>query len=288
MLGYILAAAVTKKVVEGIGETISDVASDVGRASSRNTEAMIELERIKQQTIKAERKATREAARIAKKERKNAEKAELNRLKREQQTRNTAPQPQPAVNTQANNNAYTANQMAYMAQMNNLLRQLYAKFAICYYIALADGVLSPEEKAELDRLCIDVYNKFPYPAVKDELLKIYNTPNMNFIVLEKYIRNVDPSVIASFLVLADEMASLDGNTTPSEKAAIYNLRKYLTDRTGYDYLSNHFRSSTNVNLQCQSCGSSMTVVPYENKAVCPYCGHSVYLQTARNAGGWQI
>ncbi|MBR3533770.1 MAG: hypothetical protein IKN80_07825 [Clostridiales bacterium] len=162
--------------------------------------------------------------------------------------------------------------------INNTIKQLYAKFAICYYIALSDGVLAAEEKAELDRLCVEIYNRFPNPGVKSELLKIYNTPNMNFIVLERYIRDVDHTVIASFLTLADETAALDGNTTDAEKQSIYKLRKYLTDKTGYDYLGNYLHLDTDVNMQCQGCGSSMKLIPYDNKAVCPYCGHFIYLK----------
>lgn len=165
--------------------------------------------------------------------------------------------------------------------MAESLNQLYAKFAICYYIALADGTLGEKEKSALDRLCLDIYNAFPQPAVKSELLKIYNTPDMNFIVLERYIRNVDPAVIASFLSLADETAALDGGVTEKEKECIYKLRKYLTDKTGFDYLTNCMHLDTDVDLQCPGCGSGMKLVPYDNKAVCPYCGHVKYLNPSK-------
>ena len=162
-----------------------------------------------------------------------------------------------------------------------VLKQMYAKFAICYYIAQADGRLAPQEKEELNRMCLDIYNMFPKQEVKNELLKIYNTPDMNFIKLEKYILDVDPIIIGSFLTLAEETASLDGNATDAERECVYKLRKYLTEKTGTDYLGNtkHFDSA--LDLQCPGCGSNMRLVRYENTAVCPCCGHITYLQTAK-------
>ena len=104
---------------------------------------------------------------------------------------------------------------------------------------------------------------------------------MNLITLEKYISDINPSSIAAFLSLADEIAEIDGNTTDSEKESIYKLRKYLTDRTGNDYLGNYLHLNTNVDLVCPCCTSPMKVIPYDNKAQCPYCGFFKYLQ-ARN------
>ncbi len=166
-------------------------------------------------------------------------------------------------------------------ERKDALKQLYAKFAICYYIAQADGHLADRERSELDRMCLEIYNKFPEQAVKNELLKIYNTPNMSFIKLEPYILDVDPVVIASFLSLADETASLDGNVTENEKECVYKLRKYLTDKTGIDYLGLNKHFDEALDLQCPGCGSNMRLVPYENSAVCPYCGHIMHLQSSK-------
>ncbi len=161
------------------------------------------------------------------------------------------------------------------------LKQLYAKSAICYYIALADGKLADKERAELDRMCLEIYNLYPNPSVKNELLRIYNTPDMNFIKLEPYMLDVDPIVLASFLSLADETASLDGNVTDNEKECVYKLRKYLTDKTGIDYLGRNKHFDEALDLQCPGCGSNMRLVPYENTAVCPYCGHIMHLQSSK-------
>ena len=202
-----------------------------------------------------------------------AEKAER---ERQRQEANNVARQQAAAKANARRQAEEQRRKAMAESLN----QLYAKFAICYYVALADGKLAEQEKAELDRLCLEIYNAFPQQAVKSELLKIYNTPDMNFIILEKYIRNVDPAVIASFLSLADETAALDGGITDREKECIYKLRKYLTDKTGYDYLNNHMHRDANLDLQCPGCGSNMKLVAYDNTAVCPYCGHITYLKSS--------
>ncbi|MBP5262527.1 MAG: hypothetical protein J6Z43_10435 [Clostridiales bacterium] len=165
--------------------------------------------------------------------------------------------------------------------INKEINESLAKFAICYYIALSDGVLSDYEKNSLNQICLDIYALYKYDHVKSELLKIYNTPNMNFIKLEKYLHNVDSNSIASFLSLADEIAMLDGTATDAEKESIYKIRKYLTDKTGKDYLGNYLHLETNVNLTCHGCTSPLKVVPYSNKAVCPYCGFYRYLQPVR-------
>ena len=102
------------------------------------------------------------------------------------------------------------------------------------------------------------------------------------IALEKYLNPVEPTSIASFLSLADEIASLDGSITDSEKQAIYKIRKYLTDRTGKDYLGNYLHLKTDVNMICPNCTSPMKVIPYDNKAQCPYCGYFKYLQSREN------
>ena len=213
MLGTILAAAVATKVVKEVGKAAASAAGAAVVASAAGA-AVAGAAAVA--GVAGAAAANGKKVKISKQE----EQARLDRERREYWD---SIHRQNEVRENARREAEARRQR----ELDTVLRQLYAKFAICYYIALADGVLVNEERAELDRLCLDIYNKFPNPTVQKELLKIYNTPNMNFIVLEKYIQGVDHTVIASFLTLADETAALDGNTTDAEKQSIYKLRKYL-------------------------------------------------------------
>ncbi len=289
MLGSILASAVTsavtKEVVKGIGKAATGAAVGVAvgavavgaaaHAKNKRQAAAAAANANYQQQYSADRAELERLRR----ERANAERAEMARLRRE---RDAAVRQQRAAEADARIRQDQI-ERERRREMEVTLKQLYAKFAICYYISMADGVLSAEEREELNKLCLDIYNAYPNPGVKEELLRIYNIPDMNFIKLERYIRGVDPAVIASFLTLADEMASADGNATDKEKESIYKLRKYLTDKTGYDYLGNQMYLDTDVNLQCPGCGSSMKIVPYDGKAVCPFCGRFKYLKTAKKS-----
>lgn len=291
MLGTILAtavtSAVTKEVVKGIGKAATGVAVGAavgavaaGAAShARNKRAAAQAQVMTDAELQQYRRNQAERAELERlrRERADAERAEIARLRRE---RDAALRQQRAAEADARIRQEQIDRER-RREMEGTIKQLYAKFAICYYISMADGVLSAEEREELNKLCLDIYNAYPNPGVKEELLRIYNIPDMNFIKLERYLRGVDPAVIASFLTLADEMASADGNATEKEKESIFKLRKYLTDKTGYDYLGNQLYLDTDVNLQCPGCGSSMKLVPYDGKAVCPYCGRFKYLQSAK-------
>ncbi|SCW53819.1 Tellurite resistance protein TerB [Ruminococcaceae bacterium YRB3002] len=165
-----------------------------------------------------------------------------------------------------------------------MLNELYAKFAICCYIAWADGVITPEEKANLDAVFLDIYNQFSQsPQVKQVLLTIYNTPNLNFVMVERYLRATTPEAIASFLEIADEIAASDGDASDPEKMCIYKLRKYLTDRTGQNFMGHFLYPGANFDVKCPGCAANMVIEHYNNRAVCPYCGNIKYL-SADNAG----
>ena len=165
----------------------------------------------------------------------------------------------------------------------NALNELYAKFAISCYIAWADGVLSADEKKNLDAVFLDIYNQFSQASdVKKVLLQIYNTPHMNFVQLEKYLRNTSPEAIASFLAVADEIAESDGDVSEEEKICIYKIRKYLTDRTGQNYMGHHLTPGANFDMKCSGCAANMEIEPHNNRAVCPFCGNIKFL----NAGSF--
>ena len=173
-----------------------------------------------------------------------------------------------------------------MLQRNTMIRtttlnELYAKFAICCYISWADGVITPEEKQNLDAIFLDIYNQFSQDKqVKQILLKIYNTPHLNFITLERYLRNTTPEAIASFMELAEEMAASDGDTSDEEMMCIYKIRKYLTDRTGENYMGHMVYPDSDMDLRCPGCAATMILQPFKGRAECVYCGNSKLLKAA--------
>lgn len=172
-------------------------------------------------------------------------------------------------------------QVASVIQSNfssqqDLLKNAYAKFAICCYIARADGELSQSEKKELDAMFLGIYNKNKNAGVKNELLKIYNTPQMNMFFVEEYLRNADPKELASYLVLAEEIASIDGDFSTPEKQRVYQIRKYLSDVTGVDYTGIHSINDP-IDLLCPGCAAKMDLIKYENLLQCPFCGYTKLL-----------
>ena len=165
----------------------------------------------------------------------------------------------------------------------SMLNELYAKFAICCYIAWADGVITPDEKQNLDAVFLDICNQFSQSnEVKQMLLNIYNTKRFNFVLLERYLRNTTPEAIASFLEIADEIASSDGQSSDEEKMCIYKIRKYLTDRTGQNYMGHFMYPSSNFDVRCPGCAANMVIEHYNNRAVCPYCGNIKYLNSGNS------
>ncbi len=164
----------------------------------------------------------------------------------------------------------------------SVLNDMYAKLAVCSYIAWADGSLAKEEKKDLDYIYNDLYDRFmdkeydDYEDFEDEICEtldeIHDTQNFNFIKLEKYLQNASTESIASFLRLADEIAESDGQVSQEERQCIYKIRKYLSDRTGKDYTGS--REASNFDMRCPGCYATMEYDQYNNKAVCPYCGYT--------------
>ena len=156
----------------------------------------------------------------------------------------------------------------------NTLKELYAKMAICCYISWADGVITPEERHNMNAVFMEICNQFANDKrVEQELTRIYSTPNFSFINLEKYLHNTTPEAIASFLQVADEISASDGDSSEEERLCIYKIRKYLTDRTGQNYMGHSLSSAANIDLRCPGCAATMEYQPHYNRAVCPFCGN---------------
>jgi len=195
---------------------------------------------------------------------------------------NKQPKVQPVnnINTNAASEEARLKLQQQMFEKNALARttmlnELYAKLAICCYIAWADGRVSPAEKRQLDAVYLEIYNSFPNDLnVRNTLQSIYCTPNFGFIHLEKYLRSTTPETIASFLEVADEMAQSDGYSSEKERLCIYKIRKYLTDRTGINYTGISTNEEAKMDLRCPGCYATMELQPHNRIAVCPFCGNT--------------
>ena len=159
------------------------------------------------------------------------------------------------------------------------LRDLYAKFAICCYIARADGAVTDGEKRELDLIYNDIAEGYAnIPEAKGELSKIYGNYNPDYVFVEGYMNDAHPDMIASFLTLAEAIARADNAMSESEEHCIYSIKKYLTDRTGKNYLRNVVLADTSTDLVCPGCSATMKLDKYNNTLTCPYCGTTRYVE----------
>lgn len=159
------------------------------------------------------------------------------------------------------------------------LRDLYAKLAICCYIARADGAVTDAEKRELDLIYNEIAGGYAnIPEAKNEITKIYNNVTPDFVFVEGYMNMANPEILASFLTLAEAISRADSTVSESEDRCIYNIKKYLTDRTGRNYLRNVVLKDTSTDLVCPGCSATMKLDKYNNTLTCPYCGQTRYVE----------
>ena len=174
----------------------------------------------------------------------------------------------------AQENARTQQVLAQERQRNVTRYQqdlLLAKLAVCYYIANVDGEMSDEERNEIGRLTNQILRGTVDPGerVRSEVQKINRNMGEGFVFAEKYLQPIKNGDLASYLQIAEEIASADADVTDGEKEALNKLRDYISDRTGKDFTENNFDES---DLICQSCGGHMDISDGGGMLVCPFCG----------------
>ena len=160
----------------------------------------------------------------------------------------------------------------------NPLDEALAKFAVCIYIARADHLIYEREKELLDDVFRDISSRFPVEEVRDELLKIANTKDINFIFIEQYLQKIEPRTAASYLMLAEEIASSDGKRCEEEEKRIHRIRQYLEDRSGEDFSPDTPGDLDIPEQVCPNCGSRMKVVLHNRTLECISCGYRKLLK----------
>lgn len=152
-----------------------------------------------------------------------------------------------------------------------------AKYAMCLYITCADGIISANEIEILNSIASEISNRYKSEKVNNELMVIRNTPNMDFIVLEKYLDSASPQAIVSCLSLLEEVANKNKKASSIENECIFKIRKYLTDRTGTNYITNTVQTNKTTDAKCPGCAATMEFVPYAHRFECPYCGNVKFI-----------
>lgn len=156
------------------------------------------------------------------------------------------------------------------------INDMLAQYAMCIYIARADGNLTEIERTVLDSTFKDICNRFKHEQVKNELLCINNKSNMDFIALKKYLDSATAESLVSSLSLVEEIANTK-KASDIENQYIYKIRKYLTDRTGKNYLTNTIQTNKDMDPRCPGCAATMEFIPYSHRFECPYCGNVKYV-----------
>ena len=181
-----------------------------------------------------------------------------------------------AVHNKMQQQAYD---QARAVEQRKELRDLYAKLAICCYIARADGAVTDAEKRELDMIYNEISQGYAnIPEAKMEIPKIYDNVNPDFVFVENYMNAANPEILASFLTLAEAISKSDSNVSEAEDRCMYNIKKYLTDRTGKNYLRNVVLKDATTDLVCPGCSATMTLNKFNNTLSCPYCGRTRYVE----------
>lgn len=157
------------------------------------------------------------------------------------------------------------------------INDLIAKYALCCYVTRIDGCISENEKNILDSIYSDILNRCKTEKVKKELSAIANMQHMDFIVLEKYLNNASPQAIVSYLSIIEEIVNTGKRASDAENQCIFKVRKYLTDRTGTNYITNTIQTDKNMDSKCPGCAATMEFVPYSHRFECPYCGNTKYI-----------
>lgn len=151
---------------------------------------------------------------------------------------------------------------------------MIGKVAVCYYVAKADGYISPAEQMEIDAIASELLSNSSFtPEAKHEFEKITHMQTISFSVVESYLSRVDSNTLVSFAKDVENIANASEGVLPAEAKAIDVFEKYVTAKTGYTFeKKKEEKKVTEVNLTCECCNGTMELDETYLKAVCPYCG----------------
>ncbi|MBO4473654.1 MAG: TerB family tellurite resistance protein [Clostridiales bacterium] len=159
---------------------------------------------------------------------------------------------------------------------NNVANIALARIALCYYIAKADGSISPEEQMDLDYMCSSLMNNPNASSnFRTELQSIVNDRSMNFMNVEKYLNRLDVNTLNLLLADAQRIAELTDGVTENERKAMTVFQNYIYGKQGFPggNMNAQFAGTARViNLKCTGCGADLQINDSRTETYCPYCG----------------
>lgn len=160
---------------------------------------------------------------------------------------------------------------------------MIAKFAICYYVAKADGYVSPAEQMELDTIANELLsNSNISERARNEMTRIMNKNSISFSEVEAYLRKVESQTLISFAVDVDNIVKASEGVTLEEEKAVDIFKKYVERKTGCSFeVYEKPVKPTEVNLKCDCCNGTMELDSTLLKAVCPYCGSAKIIDSSQ-------
>ena len=168
------------------------------------------------------------------------------------------------------------NNAGYGAQGTTIANVALARIALCYYIAKADGVISPEEQMDLDYMCSSLMNNPNASAsFRTELQKITSDRSSNFMNVEKYLDKLDVNTLSTLQADMQRVAELTDGVTENERKAMAVFQNYLYGKQGFpgSNMNEQFAGKARViNLKCTGCGAELEINGSRTETYCPYCG----------------
>ena len=160
------------------------------------------------------------------------------------------------------------------SSQNHIANIALARIALCYYIAKADGNISPEEQMELDYMCSSLLNNPNASAnFRTELLKIAADRSCNFLSVEPYLDKLDITTLNQLQSDVQRMAEITDGVTENERKAITVFQNYIYGKQGFPGSNMNFGGAARViNLKCSGCGADLTINDSRTETYCPYCG----------------
>lgn len=159
---------------------------------------------------------------------------------------------------------------------NSVVNIALARVALCYYIAKADGAISPEEQMDLDYMCSSLMNNpNASQSFRSELQSIMADRTTNFMNVEKYLNQLNVQTLTALQADMQRVAALSGGITENERKAMSVFQNYIYGKQGFpgSNMNEQFAGRANViSLKCSGCAADLEVNASQTETYCPYCG----------------
>lgn len=151
-----------------------------------------------------------------------------------------------------------------------------ARIALCYYIAKADGYISPDEQRDLDYMCSSLLNNPNASAsFRTELQKIASDTSTSFLTVEKYLNNLSLDTLNQLQADVQRVAEITDGVTENERKAMMVFQNYIYGKQGFPggNMNAQFAGTARVvSLKCSGCGADLEINDSRTETFCPYCG----------------